>query len=148
MNEILPRGSSKNPWKVFCLVPVSIGLIIPNSLWYLIEAFLVHRSGQSSAARQPSNSKVLSAPQSHIQVKSEPMDDGYRLKYLPPLNRFLPRQVDYDASRDPRLKRPDLQCTLLVFFCLGLTLLTFCCPARNSGDKRDGAHLSHLHGEF
>jgi len=44
------------------------------------------------------------------------MDDGYRLKHLPPPNRPLPRQVDYDASRDPSLKRPDPQCALLMLF--------------------------------
>jgi hypothetical protein len=74
------------------------------------------------------------------------MDDGYRLKHLPPPNRSLPRQVDYDASRDPRLKRVDIQSGLNISTS-GPALLTLLLVGKNSGDKRDGGHLPHLHGE-
>lgn len=76
------------------------------------------------------------------------MDDGYRLKHFPPPNRSLPRQVDYDASRDPRLKRVDIQGPLVLFSRLRdppYKLLTLLLIGKSSGDKRDG---SHLHGEF
>ena len=44
------------------------------------------------------------------------MDNRYGLKYFPPPNRFVPRQVDYDASRDPRLKLVDMQSALALVF--------------------------------
>ncbi|KIM40817.1 hypothetical protein M413DRAFT_445622 [Hebeloma cylindrosporum] len=82
--------------------------------------------GHRSAIPQLSDSKNRFASQSHVQVKSEPIDDRRRLQHIPPLNRSLRPQVDYDASRDPRLKRLDVQ-------------------RKNSGDKRDSGHLSQPH---
>ena len=50
------------------------------------------------------------------------MDDRYQLKHFPPPNRSLPRQVDYDASRDPRLKRVDIQGPLVLVFHFGTSI--------------------------